>query len=693
MFTTIKEMRKYTDNIIEVLRINHERILSCDDSDNAQIFDIFVKCDNNYQTMKQQLGFIKYVSGDWNMKEESVRCENMLLFYNVDLLTNTEMYIKLVNFYNKNKTSLTDLQLRYLKKVIVDFKRSGAELSKSKTHELKIIEKKIIELQQQIILNVNKSDVFVKITSKDIEGIPEKEIKLLKYSNGKYTIPLNKFYYKLCMKYIHNANIRKKIDREYNNICATDNNVLLSKILLLNNKKALLLKKESYIHYAYEPFMVNKISNAKLLLKNIVPEIESSYLDEMRILLNTKSKTHSSQRICAWDISYLFNKIEKIILGIDISELDSYFPLHRIINISFNICKYMFEVSFSSTNDATWDKQVSSYNVYDVKTNKIIGTLYLDLFERKYKYKDNMCYTVIPYYSTTNTEEKQEAYEQLPCVAILMNLREIECITHQQAVDYLHLLGEALHKIFGKIEYCRLSGNNIDPDLVKCWPYILEKWFWMPDVLYQLEHYKTKQKIPKQLVDNLIKTKTIKNGFKYKKMLSMIYFDHVINDCEDFMTKLKNIYNNSTNNSEEIGDVIKNIYDIVRKKVFRSKKINISKFKIKFDTLVSIPAQDYDFLSQTLKQFCHFWSRIYADDIFNTKFKNNVFSTSVSMDFKNKILDKGWSESHSELVKKFVGRDTELESFYAERFFVIRDEIFNKQENTNEQEKVVQITC
>ena len=61
---------------------------------------------------------------------------------------------------------------------------------------------------------------------------------------------------------------------------------------------------------------------------------------------------------------------------------------------------------------------------------------------------------------------------------IVENDNETILITHDELLNYIHLLASVLHGVFGKNEYARLSGNFIEPDLRNCWPNIFEKWFW-----------------------------------------------------------------------------------------------------------------------------------------------------------------------------------------------------------------------
>jgi Zn-dependent oligopeptidase len=663
MFATVDDFQTHTDKIIDVLRTNHEKILSYDvDKNGFEILHLFAYCDNNYYTMKQQLGFWKYVSTDEKIRKASIKYENILLFYNVDLLTNSRMYSQLVKFFTKNKNNMNDLQTRYLKKVIIDFKRAGADLSSDKIHELRVLEKKLIEFEQQIIVNISNADEAIELDHDDIKGLPEK-IKLKLKKNDKYIIPLSYYYYKLCMKNIHSEKIRKIIDHKYNNLCSEENSKLLVRIILLNNRKTQLLNKNSYTDYTFEQFMVSEMKNVLSLFKSITPEIESLYLDEMRALLKIKSEIYRKtiKKIYSWDISYYFNKIETAILGVRTEELNNYFSLNRVIKFSFNMCKYLFNIVFNQTNDKTWNNSdVFVYNVFDEKSNKLMGTIYFDLFDRKHKYKDNICYTVVPYY-----EQYTDKYVQSPCLVVIMNLcdnkesdGETILISHQEALKFLHLLGSAVHGICGKTEYCRLSGNQIECDLKECWPYVFEKWFWEKNILNQFEHWETKEKIPETLVNKLIKTKTIRNGFKYKKQLAMTKFDITINSCSEFINKLKNVLTgNSNNDFAEAINLLRDIYNIVFKKIYCSKQINISKYSIKLNNKTFMLAHKYDFMSQKSKHFCYIWSEIFADDIFCTRFKNDIFSHDTSKEFKQLVLD------------------VELESFYIERFFVIRDDM------------------
>jgi len=314
-----------------------------------------------------------------------------------------------------------------------------------------------------------------------------------------------------------------------------------------------------------------------------------------------------------------------------------------------------------------------------------------------------MCYTIIPYYEQNNNGSK---FVQSPCVAILMNLYHIVeddgetiLLSHTNFINYLHLFGSALHVVFGKNEYCRLSGNNIESDLKECWPYVFEKWGWEKDILVQFAHWKTEEKISDELAEKIIHIKNLRNGFNYKEKILSVRFEITINSCAEFINELKCIFTN--NSITETGFknatvLLKDIYYIVFKKVFASKKINISKYSLKSFKKTFPLTHDYNFLSQTNTSFCDIWSKIFADDIYFKRFKNDPFSQDASMEFRKLVLEVGWAITNKEQIKKFLGKDVELESFYINNFFVIRDLLeldndSNKNIKNNKVEKTIQI--
>lgn len=701
MFTNVTDFKNYTDKLLEVLRTNHEKILnSSSDTSRAteseaselnkrvvqsqetstenkenNILNLFAYCDNNFLTMKQQIGFWKYVSPDKKIRDASVEYENILSFYYVDLFTNTNMYVQLIKYFASHEQKLNKLQDRYIKKVLSEFKKYGVE-NTEKIHEIKTIEKKIIELEQKIITNINNTHKIIKLSK--IDGLPEKIKKSLKTENNNYIIPLEPYYYKICMKHIHNEEIRKNIYYKYNTLCYNENGELLIKLILANNRKALLHNKTSYTDYCYDKFMVSHKKINKLI-QTMRPDIESLYLEEIRALL-AKKDNKTSKNINMWDTDYYYNKIEEDILGTTkFEDIKNYFSLDNIFRISFNMCRYYFNVIIEKHIDKVWYDNVYIYNVFDEKSKKLIGTIYFDLFIRPYKYKDNMCYTIIPYYEQLMNGKK---FIQSPYVAVIMNINDIKendgktiLTSHAESLQFIKLLGNALHSIFGKNEYCRLSGNNIETDLKDSWPYVFQYLFWDKDILEQFEHWKTKEKIPKTIVNNIIKTKAIQNGYKYKYILTAIKYDIIISSCSVFFDKLKAIL---TKKSSQITtsaiDLLQDIYKVVFNKMFESNKTNLEQHAIKLYKTSFPLLFDYNFVTMKSKYFCDLWSQIHADDIFYTRYNNDIFLKDTYIEFKQLVLDIGWASNYRDQTKKFIGgRDVLLDSFYIDKFYVIRD--------------------
>jgi thimet oligopeptidase len=690
----VEDIILHTTTAINQSKNNYKNILNYNLSEqNYEAFLSMVVNEENYTTtMIHQLIFWQYVGENEDIRKASSNADLEFSKYMIDVYMNEQLYVKLFEYYQTFSCKLSVLQRRYLRNLIRSFDIAGACLNKTKKNKLKIVENNLVEIERMYVNNINNYVKTILLNDNELKGLPVSNIQEfpINEETGKRIIDFKYPTYKNCMKHIDNSEIRKLIDYEYNTICKETNTKLLVDMLLLRNEKAKILGMKNYASLVQAQLMIKDPKDVSSFLDDMHPTFDMLFLEEFRCLLRLKEQDCKLKNIDfdeiinPWDISYYFYITEKKIIGEEeLENMSNYFSLEQVQTICFNLCKYLFGIRFvKKVNKIMWHRDVETYCIIDDKSNKELGTLYLDLFPRNNKYNHTACFTIIPYCEYYN--EKMESINvQNASVALVGNFTPSNksapsLLTHNEVVIFFHELGHAIHNICGRIGLVRLSGTNVEQDFVEAPSQMFENWCWEKNVLNQFKHWKTGEPLSVKTIDKLIKKRTLHNGFHYKRQLALAKFDQMIHSYKPFLNKLKevrdeNVENACENAEKVLIDTFKTIYDGVCK----SNKIKSPKFSINMQEGTFMPANWGHLVGYDGRYYCYLWSEVFADCMFNARFKNNIFDKEAGLDYRTIILNTGGSVKASTMIQKFIRGKPSLESFFENKIYVVRGIIDN----------------
>jgi metallopeptidase MepB len=126
-------------------------------------------------------------------------------------------------------------------------------------------------------------------------------------------------------------------------------------------------------------------------------------------------------------------------------------------------------------------------------------------------------------------------------------------LKHDEVVTLFHELGHGIHDLVSRTTYSRFHGTNTVRDFVEAPSQMLENWCWTPSQLRSLSrHYSTlspeylrswkeyapagasnpPEKIPDELIENLIRTKHINDALFNLRQLHFGIFDMTVHEPE-----------------------------------------------------------------------------------------------------------------------------------------------------------------
>jgi thimet oligopeptidase len=150
-------------------------------------------------------------------------------------------------------------------------------------------------------------------------------------------------------------------------------------------------------------------------------------------------------------------------------------------------------------------------------------------------------------------------------------------------------------------------------------------------------HYKTEQVLPKEMFDKMLAAKNVGSGMATLQQVYYGVLDMTLHDKFD------------PNGSETTTDLVRRLQNEITLYPY----LEGTQFHASFGHLVGYAAGYYGYL----------WSRVYAEDMFSVFRRNGVMDPSTGRRYRDTILAKGNTEESLELVRQFLGRDPNQESF------------------------------
>lgn len=575
------------------------------------------------------ISFFQYVSTDKNLRKYSLSYENKLSNYILKFSMSNKIF-DLLNKYKKNN-NLKNEDLKFVNKIIDDLKKNGINFDLEKKKNFIKRKKKIISLESKFTNNLNSNNDFLLVSKEELKGLNNEFFNRQIKEKNKYKIFLKKTNIIPIMKYCENEKIRKKVNFKYNTRSKINNKILL-KIIKLKQEEAKDLGYNNHVDNISSDLMSKNNKNIQKFLKKIEKRTNKIFNDEIKIIQNQKK----SKVINIWDINFYINKYKETNFNLNEEELRYFFPLKHVVNEMFKIFEKLFNIKIIKIKSNVWHKDVKTYKI--LRNNKILSYFYFDLFPRKNKYSHAACFTL------RSGCEDSKSKKHIPISAVVCNFtpktKKIpSCLSLEEVNTLFHEFGHCIHNSFGHTKYALFSGTSVERDFVEMPSQIIENWIYNKKILLKIgKHYKTKKKIDLKSINTIIKLKDLFKGFRMKRQVLLSKLDNVIHSNQKFIEK-----------SQYQKNMIKNLYHYLAKEVFNNKIKTDKKTNMvnSFGHLVG----GYDGM-----YYSYLWSKVISNDIYNTKFKNNIFNNKVGEKYIKFILSKGGSENAEDMIKNFIKR-------------------------------------
>jgi oligopeptidase A len=590
-----------------------------------------------------------------------VNSDNLRKAYNDNLIKLTEFYTNLSqdeSLYNKYQSlkdseafkSLTSSQKRIIDNVLRDFKLGGAELNETDKKKFKTIQEKLAKLSTQFEENIldatNEFSIFVDHLD-ELAGIPEENIKKA-YAEAKedkkegYKFTLHFPSYLPVMQYADSRSLREKLYLAYATRASElasakfDNTKLIEEILALRYESSKLLGFKNFTEMSLVTKMAKSSEEVVSFLMDLANKAKPFALKDMDEL-KSFSKTLNIEKLEAWDIAYVSEKLRQAKYSFSENEVKQYFPEHRVLKGLFKVVETIFNLKIIKSDAPTWHKDVSFYSIKN-ENDELVGQFYFDLYARNHKRGGAWMDEAISRYK--NSLESSHPVAFLTCNFSSPSDKNPALFSHDDVITLFHEFGHGLHHMLTRVDDYSISGiKGVEWDAVELPSQFMENFCWEWDVVkHMTEHVDNKNPLPKTLFDKMIEAKNFQSGMQTLRQIEFSLFDIRLHTEYSDQNKIKPL---------ELLETIRDEIAVVRPPSW-------NRFPNSFSHIF---AGGY-----AAGYYSYKWAEVLAADAFSLFEEEGILSSHAGQKFQDEVLSKGGSRPAMDSFIAFRGREPSVDA-------------------------------
>jgi oligopeptidase A len=590
-----------------------------------------------------------------------VNSDSLRKAYNDNLIKLTEFYTNLSqdeSLYNKYQSlknsevfkALTPSQKRIIDNVLREFKLGGAELNETDKKRFKVIQEKLAKLSTQFEENIldatNEFSIFVDHLD-ELTGIPEENIKKARAEAKEdkkegYKFTLHFPSYLPVMQYADSRALREKLYHAYATRASElaspkfDNTNLIEEILALRYESSQLLGFKHFTEMSLVTKMAKSSEEVITFLMDLANKAKPFALKDMEEL-KSFAKTLKIEKLEAWDIAYVSEKLRQAKYSFSENEVKQYFPEHRVLKGLFKVVETIFKLKIIKSDAPTWHKDVSFYSIKN-ENDELVGQFYFDLYARNHKRGGAWMDEAISRYKNSLGSSHPVAF--LTCNFSSPSDNKPALFSHDDVITLFHEFGHGLHHMLTKVDDYSISGiKGVEWDAVELPSQFMENFCWEWEVVkHMTEHVDNKNTLPKSLFDKMIEAKNFQSGMQTLRQIEFSLFDIRLHTEYSDQNKI---------NPLKLLETIRDEIAVVRPPSW-------NRFPNSFSHIF---AGGY-----AAGYYSYKWAEVLASDAFSLFEEEGILSSHAGQKFQNEVLSKGGSRPAMESFVAFRGREPTVDA-------------------------------
>ncbi|KAK7194430.1 thimet oligopeptidase [Novymonas esmeraldas] len=538
----------------------------------------------------------------------------------------------------------------WMEEQLADYRRKGMELPEADFQKVVQLQKELASLCTEFQQNISEDKTEVHFAAEALAGVPESTVSALQRTDaGEYTLKMDYPTYFGVMKNCEVAATRQAMARAFNNRAYPVNDRVLKEIIEKRHQLATALGYPSFAHLYISDKMAKTPETAQAFVDDLIPKLQHKWATEASLLkahLHPSCSLSAAGDIEAYDITFMINQIKKTLLNVSETEIQEYFPMDATVKALFDIYQSFFDVTFLQVDNGAdlWHSDTKTLEVKDNKTGCVLGYIVLDLFPREGKFSHGCCFRTVPPVVTCEGEHKFSAALSVVVTNLTAATAERPSLfSFEDVTTFYHEFGHAIHGLMGRTRMSTAAGTRVKRDFVELPSQMLEEWLWEPEILQSITcHYKTKEALPRALIDAKVASK---NAFAGHDTLRQLQF-------ADY--SLKVFGQPFSSNPLEL-PALSALFFSVKSRITPGVHYDVDEHpESAFGHLTGYGAGYYGYM----------WSKVFALDVFEyIRSRNGLLDPKLGSRYVDCIIGVGGSQDPNEMLAKFLGREPNSEAF------------------------------
>lgn len=522
----------------------------------------------------------------------------------------------------------------YLERTLLEYRLAGVDKDDATRTRIRKLQDKITEASLIFGRNVADGRLEVKATRAELDGLPQDYIARHKPgADGAYILNTDSPDSTPVLNFAKNADLRKRMYIAYNQRAYPKNTEVLRSILEARQELATILGYKTFADLAMADQMMGSADKLKSFLKQ-VDDASRSIADKEYDLMfaYAKSQQPGLTTIPASDGNYWAEEYRRAKYDFDAQSVRPYFPYTKVQDGILTTAAHLFHVEFKAVTDAkTWDRSVSTYDVYDAagSDHRKLGRIYLDMHPRDGKDKWFSSAPIVPGIKG----------RQLPEGGLICNFPggiegDPGLMEYSDVVVFFHEFGHLMHHILGgQGRWSNTGGFSVEGDFVEAPSQMLEEMFRDYGILAAFaKDYKTGAVIPAVLVDKMNAAGAYGRGRWVQSQLLYSTYSLQVHDRPPAGIDFDSLWRTDFERFSKLAFVDGN------------------RFYTSFTHLTGYSSNYYTYMLD----------KVIAVDFFSMFDRKNLLNGPAAMRYRRTVLEPGATKPASTLVHDFLGREQSL---------------------------------
>ncbi|MBS0449288.1 MAG: Zn-dependent oligopeptidase [Proteobacteria bacterium] len=583
----------------------------------------------SYEDVLGPLGLMTAVHPDKRIRDAAEACDLRYQAFVAEFQQSRRIYDGLLHIAPADA-----IDERMRRDLLDGFEDAGVALAPARRSRVKAINAEIARLAQAYDRRIQEDRTRLAYTADELAGVPDKVWRDAKRDvHGRYLLGLDDPTSTAVLQLADSAATRERMWRATMRQGGPANLAALGRIASSRREMARLFGFPSYDEFVLRRRMAKSLARVDAFLADVKGAVRQRELADLAEVRAAKAEqlhqTTETTRIERWDLAYYTERARTAQGGVDQEAFRAYFPPEASLAFVFKVAERLFGVQFRPLAQTgprqLWHADARAFEAID--GDRTLGVLYVDLYPRADKYKGA---EVVSFRNVSTLVGRK------PAAALITNLSR-QGLSIDELQTLLHEFGHALHALLSQTRYAAQGGTNVLLDFSEAPSQMLEDWVYDPDVLALFQEVCADCKpIPRELALAARRAVRFDQGIQFARQLLYASYDLAIYGPEpaDPLALWQRMEGETP-----LGYVPGSL----------------------FPANFSHITQDY-----AAGYYGYLWSLAVAEDLRTAFAGGHRLDPAVGARYRASVLANGGQLDPNDIVRQFLGRDTDTKAFFAE---------------------------